>query len=464
MKTKFFYLLMVFSLIAFIACKKSATDMTNTGDTTDEQVLLDAPEWSKNSNIYEVNIRQYTAEGTFNAFGQHLPRLKEMGVDILWLMPVHPISEKNRKGSLGSYYAVHDYKDVNPDFGSKEDFKNLVDSAHELGMKVILDWVPNHTGFDHIWTEEHPEWYNKNEAGEITYPEGTDWTDVADLNYDNKDMRKAMIDALLYWIKDFDIDGYRCDVAGSVPNDFWVEANTALFREKHVFMLAEANDPSHHEVGFHMSYGWPFHHAMNQRAKGEISLAQMDSNYQAELDKFGDEAYLMNFITNHDENSWNGTIEERLGEAGDAMAVLAFTIDGMPLIYSGQEAGLNKRLKFFEKDTINWDQIVKEEFYTTLLALKHENKALWNGKYGGKYTRVNTDNNSNIFCFYREQSDDRLVVALNLSAQKQSFQTTDVLNDAEFTEVFTQDKVNPSLWSNESVEMEPWSYIVLSTK
>lgn len=462
MKTKFIYSLMAFSLLTWIGCKNSTTDSLNPEDTTEISTLLAAPEWSKNANIYEVNVRQYTPEGNFNAFSQHLPRLRDMGVDILWLMPVHPISEKNRKGTLGSYYAVRDYKDVNPDFGTKDDFKKLVDKAHELGMKVILDWVPNHTGFDNVWIEEHPEWYTKNEAGEITYPEGTDWTDVADLNYDNKDMRKAMIDALLYWIKDFDIDGYRCDVAGSVPYDFWAEANAALFNEKHVFLLAEANDPSLHEVGFHMSYGWTFHHAMNQRAKNEISLAEMNSIYKEELVKFGDEAYLMNFITNHDENSWNGTVEERMGEAADAMAVLAFTIDGMPLIYSGQEAGLNKRLKFFEKDTINWDNIVKKDFYTTLLALKHENKALWNGSYGGKYTRVHTDNNANIFCYHREQSDDQLVVALNLSDEKQSFQTTDVLKDAEFTEIFTKSKVNPSQWSNETVEMEPWSYIVLS--
>lgn len=462
MKTKFFYLLMVFSLFTWISCKKNTTETKVTANKAESSTLLAAPEWSKNANIYEVNLRQYTPEGTFNAFSQHLPRLKEMGVDILWLMPIHPISEKNRKGTLGSYYAVRDYKAVNPDFGTKEDFLNLVNQAHELDMKVILDWVPNHTGFDHVWTEEHPEWYHKNEAGEITHPEGTDWTDVADLNYDNQEMRKAMIDALLFWISDFDIDGYRCDVAGNVPNDFWAEANAALFNKKHVFMLAEANDPSLHEVGFHMSYGWTFHHAMNKRAKNEISLAQMDSIYQAEIAKFGKEAYLMNFTTNHDENSWNGTIAERLGEAADAMAVLAFTIDGMPLIYSGQEAGLNKRLEFFEKDTINWNLVTKKDFYTTLLSLKHNNQALWNGTYGGQYTRINTDNNANIFCYFREKSENQLVVALNLSDEAQSFTCVDLLNDEEFTNVFDGSKVNPSQWSEKAVNMAPWSYIVLS--
>jgi len=294
-------------------------------------------------------------------------------------MPIHPISLKNRKGSLGSYYAVQDYKGVNPDFGTDEDFKILVQQIHELGMKVILDWVPNHTGFDHIWIEQHPEWYTKNEDGEITHPVGTDWTDVADLNYDNSDMRRAMTDAMAYWIRDFDIDGFRCDVAGEVPNDFWADNNERLFSKKQVFLLAEAEGPSLHDAGFHMTYAWGFHHKLNQIAKGEVSLAEVEKFIKEDTAKYGQAAFRMNFITNHDENSWNGTIEERMGDAADVLGVFAFTINGMPLVYSGQEAGLNKRLQFFEKDEINWDTLHKEDFYTKLLDLKHENMALWNG-------------------------------------------------------------------------------------
>jgi glycosidase len=447
--------------LSWFGCKESAKQESESESETTYQ-LIDAPEWSKNANLYEVNIRQYTPEGTFDAFAEHLPRLREMGVDILWFMPIHPISEKNRKGPLGSYYAVRDYKAVNPDFGTEQDFREMVEKAHNLGMKVILDWVPNHTAFDNVWIEAHPDWYTRNEKGEIIHPKGTDWTDVADLDYDNQEMRAAMTDAMSYWITEFDIDGYRCDVAGEVPNDFWKKNNETLFKLKPVFMLAEADGPSLHEAGFHMTYNWGLHNRMNQLASGKISLAELDAFMKEDTARYGPRAYRMNFITNHDENSWNGTIGERLGDAADAMAVLAFTIDGMPLIYSGQEAGLDKRLKFFEKDTIDWGEFSKAEFYGRLLQLKNKNQALWNGIHGGKYTRINTDNNAHIFCYFREKAGHQVVVTLNLSDQEQGFSTTDLLPDAEFTRLSTGEMVNPSSWSTEPMRLEPWGYRVLS--
>lgn len=461
MKNYFYIVMSVFIAASWWSCREPAKSVEDKAIEKDYN-LLDAPEWSKNANIYEVNVRQYTPEGTFNAFASHLPRLRNMGVDILWFMPIHPISQKNRKGSLGSYYAVQDYKAVNPDFGTEDDFKAVVEKAHNLGMKVILDWVPNHTGFDNVWIEKHPEWYTQNEKGEIIYPEGTDWTDVADLNYDNPNMRRAMTDAMAYWITDFDVDGFRCDVAGNVPNDFWKQNNHELFEKKHIFMLAEAEGPSLHEAGFHMTYNWGLHSRMNQLAQGKISLAEIDAYLQEDTAKYNPKTYRMNFTTNHDENSWNGTIEERLGNAADAMAVFAFTIDGMPLIYSGQEAGLNKRLRFFEKDTIDWSNILLEDFYTTLLNLKHENQALWNGIHGGRYTRVNTDNNSNIYCYFREKSDHQVVVVINMSNEEQSFTTTDVLSDTDFMDVFSSEMVNPSNWAAVTQTLAPWDYKVLS--
>ena len=342
---------------------------------------LAAPEWTQSANIYEVNIRQYTPEGTFRAFMKHLPRLKKMGVDILWIMPIHPIGEKNRKGGMGSPYASKNYKEVNPDFGTKADFKQLVEQAHALGFKVILDWVANHSAFDNIWAKEHPDWYTQDKDGNIIHPKDTDWTDVADLNYDNPDMRAAMIGAMQYWLREFDIDGYRCDVAGFVPDDFWKEAITELQKTKNIFMLAEWDEPKMHDDYFHMTYGWGFHHIMNKVAKSKMPISAIDAFIKKDNKKYKHEDYRMNFTTNHDENSWNGTVYERMGKLADAMTVLAFTIQGMPLIYSGQEAGLNKRLSFFEKDSIDWSDISKEMFFKKLLQLKHENKALWNGTY-----------------------------------------------------------------------------------
>lgn len=426
--------------------------------------LLEAPDWSVNANIYEVNIRQYTPEGTFNAFAGHLPRLKEMGVDILWLMPIHPISVKNRKGSLGSYYAAQDYKAINPNFGTEADFKALVARIHELGMKIILDWVPNHTGADHVWTKTNPEFYTKDSLGNITHPKDTDWTDVADLNYDNPEMRKAMTDAMLYWITDFDIDGYRCDVAGFVPNDFWETNIKALFAKKHVFMLAEWEDPKLHDVGFHMTYAWGFHHLMKEVAQQKKSVSDILAFFKDEQAKFKPADYRMAFIDNHDENSWNGTMAQRFGKAVDLMAVFAFTSHGMPLMYSGQEAGLNKTLKFFEKDSIDWKYQDKTLFYKTLLALKRNNKALWNGVHGGPLNIINTDNPDKVLVYEREKDGEKVLVALNMSDKKQFFKTAAALPKAEMNEIFQNKKMDPSAWNTQKMELKPWSYIVLSSK
>lgn len=427
------------------------------------------PEWAKNVNIYEVNIRQYTPEGTFAAFEKHLPRLKEMGVDILWFMPIYPISEKKRKGTLGSYYAIADYRGVNPNFGSKEEFIALVKKIHDMDMRVLLDWVPNHTGWDHSWIEEHPEWYTRNEAGDIVDPrdpktgESYGWTDVADLNYDNPELREAMTGEMMYWLDTAGIDGYRVDVAGEVPLDFW---KTCIPRLRSVnpklFMLAEAEVPEHRNHGlFNMSYGWSFHHLMNDIAQEEAEAAAIDDWLTKDRAVFN-RGYHMQFITNHDENSWNGTIQERLGPAADAMAVLTFTFNGMPLIYSGQEAGLDERLKFFEKDTIDWANYKKAGFYQTLLDLKHRNRALWNGAAGGPAVKIETGNDEDIYAFYREKAGDKVIVVLNLSDE---YQDVALMSDAyvgDYTNVFVNSTI--TVTKNMTLNLNPWDYVVWSNE
>ncbi len=424
------------------------------------------PEWASQANIYEVNVRQYTPEGTFKAFAAHLPRLKEMGVDILWFMPIYPISKEKRKGTLGSYYAVADYRGINPEFGNLADFKHLVDTVHQLGMKIILDWVPNHTGWDHAWIKDHPDWYTQDEAGNIVDPldpktgKSWGWTDVADLNYDNKEMRAAMIADLKYWIDSVGVDGYRCDVAGEVPDDFSAEATAELRKSKSdIFMLAEAEHPPHrNEEWFAMSYGWSFHQLMNRVAKGEAGPSDIKAWLAEDRDQYS-KGYHMHFITNHDENTWNGTEFERMGPAVEAMAALAFTLDGMPLIYSGQESSLNKRLRFFEKDTIDWGTYDRAAFYRALLKLKHDKPVLANGPAGAPPIFLDL-NAEPVLAYYRRKGAEMVMVILNLSNEPVTFKWDQQDLAGAYFNIFTQKPQELNMGAD--LQMPAWGYWVLT--
>lgn len=339
--------------------------------------------WTESTVVYEMNTRQYTAEGTFAAAQEHLPRLKELGVDIVWLMPVYPIGELNRKGTLGSYYAIRDYKDVNPEFGSLEDFQAFLEKAHGLGLKVILDWVANHTAPDHPWVVDRPaEWYHRDSLGNtiVEY----DWTDIAKLNYDCPEMRAEMKDAMRFWL-DQGIDGFRCDVAYIIPQDFWAETISELRGDYgELYFLAEGEEPWLHDAGFDATYSWELHHLMNSIAKGEANADNL-RNYIAENDaKFAADAYRLTFTSNHDENSWAGTEFERLSYAWRMMTVLNFTLPkSQPLIYTAQEIGYDHRFEFFEKDPVPADQWNDEfnisyygDLYRELTSLYHSHPAL----------------------------------------------------------------------------------------
>lgn len=426
----------------------------------DLNAQLKTPDWAKNATIYEVNVRQYTPEGTFAAFQKHLPRLKELGVDILWLMPINPIGEKNRKGTLGSYYSVKDYKDINPEFGNKNDFKNLVDEIHKLGMYVIVDWVANHTAWDHDWVINHPEYYTKDSLGNFI-PPVADWADVVDLNYDNTDLRKEMIDALCYWVKDFNIDGYRCDVAGMIPTEFWNNAREELDKIKPVFMLAEWETPDLHEKAFEMTYAWDIHKLLNSIYKGEKSPEDLKDLIVNDKRKFQDYAYRMLFTSNHDENTWNGTEFERLGEAAEMFAALTYVIPGMPLIYNGQEAGFNKRLEFFEKDEIKWSENKFSELYKKLNQLKKSNKALANGKYGGKLDFVNFPDNSKLMCLIRTKEENKVIGLFNMSNQevKINIDNENLKGKFKIFGIGTNIEIKDRL----SLVILPWSYKIFFT-
>ncbi|MBN9381475.1 MAG: 1,4-alpha-glucan branching protein [Chitinophagaceae bacterium] len=413
--------------------------------------------WIADSNIYEVNVRQYTPEGSFNAFSRELPRLKDMGIDILWFMPITPISVEKRKGSLGSYYACSDYLSINPEFGSLEDFKQLVGKAHEMGMRVIIDWVANHTGWDHHWTREHPDYYRKNHEGQFFEAHG--WEDVIDLNYDNPELRRAMIEAMSWWLRECNIDGYRCDMAMLVPLDFWREARMELDKQKKdLFWLAECEEVAYHEV-FDATYTWKLLHKMEavwRKEAGVDGLDEVLSYYNA---MFPPEAIRVYFTSNHDENSHSGSEYERMGNAARAFAVLCATWNGMPMIYSGQELPNHKRLQFFERDPIAWTgQYELHVFYKTLLECRKRNPALRGGDPAAATRRISTGEHWRCFGFVRSMGVHEVLVLLNISGDSLVVPAGDLQLTGIFREIFTG--VEMDVASVGRIELEPWGYRV----
>ena len=420
-----------------------------------------APSWINSATIYEVNTRQFSEAGTFNAVTDALPRIHALGTDAVWLMPIFPISTTGSKGTLGSPYAVSDYTDVNPNYGTKADFKKLVDTAHSLGMKIILDWVPNHTGWDNAWIKTHPDWYTHDAQGNITYPPGTDWTDVADLNYDSAGLRTAMTDALKYWVTNFDIDGYRQDVAGGVPTDFWNSATAEVNAIKPLFWLAENQDePALLSQAFSANYNWELLGAFNtvgDRDKLMFAVQDTVSNYPKGR-------FPMNFITNHDENSWNGTEFDRLGNAVKESAAIAFTAPGVPLLYNGQEVGLTKQLQFFEKDPIVWDANPAASswtaFYTKLTTLKKSNPALWAGTAGGSLNFI-SNNNSKTLSYARVLGSNKVILIANLSAKKITPKLSFGKLAGKYFDYATGKAVK--LAKSQKLTVQPWSFVVYSS-
>ncbi|HKI43978.1 MAG TPA: alpha-amylase family glycosyl hydrolase [Balneolales bacterium] len=416
------------------------------------------PEWSRDATIYELNVRQFSREGTFKAVIPKLSQIKALGADIIWIMPINPIGVKNRKEPLGSYYSVRNYLEINPEFGNKADFRTLVDSIHSHGMKVIVDWVANHTSWDNVLTKEHPDWYKHDKNGNFV-PPVKDWSDVIALDYTKPGLRKYMINAMEYWLTNFNIDGYRCDVAGMVPINFWIQARKALDAIKPVFMLAEAEGPKFHEA-FDMTYGWDSYHLFNDIAKGKATADQITTLLNKEKRTYPADSYRMRFTSNHDENSWNGTVFERLGDGAATFAVLACAMDGMPLVYDGQEAGMNKRLKFFEHDPIVWKASPFRNLYTKLFVLKHRNPALRNGDKGGAMEILSNSNPKAVYAFMRQKSGHNVLVILNLSNKEQHATISGASMPGTYHELFTDQQ--KTFGGSDKVDLKPWAYFVWS--
>ena len=451
-------LLASLALVAVVACNGPASVEMSNPHVPEPYVKVTHPEWSKNATIYQLNTRQFSAEGTFRAAQKELPRIKSLGADIIWLMPIHPIGEENRKGTLGSPYAVKDYYGVNPEFGTLDDLKAFVDEAHALGMYVILDWVANHTAWDNPLRTDHPDWYERDWDGDFRPTPWWDWSDIIDLDYSKPEVRDYMTEAMKYWVRDVGIDGYRCDVAGFVPVQFWNNLRRELDAIKPVFMLAEWESRDLHAEAFDMTYAWSWHRAVHDVVNGHAPLSALFVYYSWRESSYPKEAYRMTYISNHDVNSWDNTQFEAFGDGLEAAIVLSVVGDGMPLIYNGQEAGNPKQLEFFEKDPIDWRPHPIGDLYRKLFALKHENTALWNGQWGATMVRAWNSAPDDVFSFVRENDEDKVFAVINFTAEPQSVTFSDSPFAGSYTEYFSGEAVDVD--SQTELELEPWGYRV----
>ena len=419
------------------------------------------PEWARNQVIYEVNLRQYTPGGTIQEFREHLPRLKELGAGILWFMPLQPVGVENRKGSLGSYYSIRNYCELDAAYGSMNEFIQLVAEIHSMGMHVILDWVANHTAWDHHWVHEFPDFYRRNEAGEV-HPPFPEWEDVIGLDYSNPALRKEMISSMEFWVKTANIDGFRCDMAMLVPTDFWNQARKELETVKPVFMLAEAEQRDLTEEAFDVLYNWNLMHVWNDIAAGNYTAEEIRWRIPSEITDFPSGSDTMLFMSNHDENSWNGSEIERLHFGLEAFAVLVFTLPGMPMIYSGMEAGNYRRLSFFDKDTIEWKEDKMAVLYSKLAHLRMQNSALWSLQPKTDFQLLTTDRDDKVLCFKRESTDGKVVVALNLSSELVNFRFTGTGFQGRYKDVITE--MNVIMGDTPCFSLEAWEYRVWEGK
>ena len=420
--------------------------------------------WSYDAIIYEMNIRQLTEEGNFKGAMRHLQHLKTIGVDAVWLMPIYPIGEIDRKGSLGSYYSISDYCAVNPEFGTMEDFDNFVAEAHRLEMKVLLDWVANHTARDAKWLKEKPiNWYERDEQGVAKIP--WDWSDTAKLNYDNKEVWKGEIEAMKFWLKKHNVDGFRCDMAMLVPTPFWQEVRKELTSvKKNIFLLAEAEGSEFFDKAFDACYGWALHHTMVDVAQSKVRVWELRKRIYELLNDFPKSSMHLSFTSNHDENSWSGSEHSRFGNALKAMTAISFVLPkSLPLIYTGQEYGYDHSFAFFDKDTMpQFEENDTTALYRKLCAMKHEYSALNSADAGGSFVEIDNNAPDCLLTFVREDAHSRVVVIANLSPYKVFSDFHTGIYAGEYADIINGNK--SILYEHTWGDIEPWEIRILAQK
>ena len=444
------------------ACDLRSVEEESALHAPETLVKVTPPDWTRDAVIYQVNIRQFTPEGTLTAAEAQLPRLKTLGVDILWLMPIHPIGEKNRKGTLGSPYAVRDYRAVNPEFGTLDDLKRFVERAHDLGMRVILDWVANHSAWDNPIVTQHPDWYERDWKGDFHPTSWWDWSDIIEFDYSKRELREYIADSMAFWVREVGVDGFRCDVAAYVPIDFWNDVRRQLDAIKPVFMLAEAASRDMHYEAFDATYGWGLHSALHDVTRNGASVDALAGYYSEQDNLFPRGSMRMVFTSNHDKNSWEGTEFEMFGDGVRAAIVLTFIGDGIPLIYNGQEAGNARRLAFFERDPIAWQTHPHEALFKQLIELKTYNSALHNGPWGARMIRITNDSPQRVLSFVRTNDTDKVLAIFNFSDEARTVRLKEKLAHGEYTEFFSRGK--QTIGEDTSIELAPWGYAVFTYK
>jgi len=427
-------------------------------------VPLQHPDWSRDAILYQLNTRQFTREGTFRAAEKQLPRLKKLGVDIIWLMPIHPIGEKNRKGSLGSPYSVKDYYAVNPELGSLDDFKGFVKAAHAQDMKVIIDWVANHSAWDNRLATEHPDWYEKDWKGDFRPTPWWDWSDIIDFDWSKEGVRAHVGEAMLYWVRETNIDGFRADVAGYVPLDFWITVRARLEAIKPVFMLAEWKTAEMHKA-FDATYAWEWHNSVRDIAKGKADATALYGYYAENESAWPASAMRMGYVENHDSNAWDGSQYEVFGDALPAMMALSFTHEGLPMVYNGQEACNAKRLAFFERDPIDWNarpDCKLGRLLADLAAFRRANPALANAPWGGRMVKLDNDMPTQLFSWVRQTGSNKVVGLFNLSPRPLRATLTSKLGHGDYRAFRTGER--RTIGDAEEIDLPPWGFALYAAQ
>ncbi len=413
---------------------------------------------SRDATIYQVNIRAFSEEGNFQGVIDRLDHIESLGANVIYLMPVFPVGEERSAGGLGSPYAVKDYKAVNPEFGTLEDLRTLVDEAHNRDMAVVLDFVANHTAWDNAWITEHPEWYEQDEEGNIIAPPGTGWNDVAQLDYDNKELREEMIDAMSYWVYSANIDGFRMDAADFVPFSFWSEAVPVLenIKDQELLMFAEGGRKNHLQAGFDYIFGFRYFDALKEVfLEGEPVTELQEAHSELYTNVYDDTKRVIKYTTNHDVNLTDGTPQELFG--GEDGSIAAFVVaayqKAVPMIYNGQAIGFNERLEFFSKDPIDWSSVNEEmlQEYKQIIEFRNASEAIRRGE-------LKSYSSDDVAVFTMEQGEEKVLVLSNLRNRAVTYILPVEFVGTEWSNAFNESAVT----LGEEVTLEPFSYLVLN--
>ncbi|MDQ6470165.1 alpha-amylase family glycosyl hydrolase [Flavobacterium sp. LHD-80] len=462
MKSKTNIVFILLFALAFISCSSSddnpKTDPKPDPGTGYQQygTAFDKVPANEDAVIYQVNIRSFSPEGNLKGVQNRLDSIRKLGANVIYLMPIYPVGQVKMAGKLGSPYSVKDYKAVNATFGTLDDLRSLVTEAHSKNMAVILDWIANHTSWDNQWITAHSDWYQKDANGNIIIPPGTNWQDVAQLNYTNNDMKKAMIDAMSYWVYNANIDGFRCDAADFVPQAFWSQAITEIRKIKNqkMIMMAEGTRANHYDAGFDYTFGFSYFDALKKVFSEAQPASYLQTESSKEYGQLDSSKRIVRYITNHDVNLSDGTPLELFGGKKGSLAafVIASSMKSVPMIYGGQEIGYAKRIDYFDKIAIDWSttdfEMLKE--YKKIIAFRNTSEALRKGKITGY-----SSNDATVFTM--ETTADKVLIVANVKNKAVKYTTSTALANTSWVDALTGSPITIGA----EINLAAYQYLIL---